>query len=291
MHENEVLADPPLVRRLLAEQMPQWAGLQVAEVPLGGTDNAVYRLGDDLVVRLPRIEWAVEARAKEHHWLPRLAPLLPVAIPVPLALGKPGAGYPWPWSVYRWLDGADPSIHHEIDRDALVPDLVRFIEAMHRIELPDGPSVWRAGPLEVAGAAIEKALGVLGGTVDQTAIRSVWQRARAAPQWNGPPRWVHADLDARNILVARGRLSAVIDWSGAGVGDPACDIGVAWKGLSPAARAEFRAALDVDDATWERARGWTLTQAVNALSYYTPLTYPILAREAELWLTSVLEDT
>jgi aminoglycoside phosphotransferase (APT) family kinase protein len=291
MHPNEVLADPPLVRRLLAEQMPQWAGLPVAELPLGGTDNAVYRLGDDLVVRLPRIEWAVEARAKEHHWLPRLAPLLPVAIPVPLALGEPGAGYPWPWSVYRWLEGADPSIHREIDRDALVPDLVRFIEAMHRIDLPNGPRVRRAGPLAVAEREMHKALGILGRQVDRDAILAAWQRARAAPRWTGPPRWVHADLDARNILVEHGRLSAVIDWSGAGIGDPACDVGVAWKGLSPAARVEFRAMLDVDDATWERARGWTLTQALNALSYYTPLTNPVLVREAELWLAAVLGDS
>src|SRR5919197_1288968 len=135
MHENEVLADAALVRRLLKDQMPHWADLPISELPLGGTDNALYRLGDEMLVRLPRIDWAVAAIAKEQEWLPRLAPLLLVEIPAPLALGEPRDTYPWPWSVYRWLDGEDPSINLEINRDGLRPDVVRFIDALRRVDL------------------------------------------------------------------------------------------------------------------------------------------------------------
>jgi aminoglycoside phosphotransferase (APT) family kinase protein len=290
MHEHEVLAGPGLVRRLLASQMPQWADLPLAESPLGGTDNALYRLGDDMVVRLPRIDWAVAAREKEHEWLPRLAPFMPVEIPVPLALGAPGEGYPWPWSVYRWLEGEDPSLRRELDRDALLPDLVRFVEAMRRVDLVDAPRARRGVPLRTNDTATRASIELLACAVDRDAMLAVWERTLRAPDWRGAPVWVHGDLDARNLLVADGRLAAVIDWGGAGVGDPACDVAVAWKVLSPAARAIFRSRLEVDDATWERARGWTLSQAANALSYYTSETNPVLVRESEGWLTTVLAD-
>ncbi len=288
MHAHEVVASPELVRRLLAAQMPQWADLPISPRPLGGTDNAMYRLGDDMVVRLPRIEWAVGAAEREHEWLPKLAPLLPVEIPIPIAKGRPGDGYPWSWSVYRWLDGLDPSVHLDIDRDALLEDLVRFIKAMWRVELGAAPRATRGASLEAGDPRTRASIDALGDAIDRDAALAVWEDALALPPWPGRDLWVHDDLDARNLLVRDGRLSAVLDWSGSGVGDPVCDIAAGWKLLSPDARERFRAELDVDDATWMRARGFTLSQAVNALSYYTPETNPVLVREAELWVAAVL---
>lgn len=290
MHENEVLADAGLVRRLLATQMPRWADLPISPTPLGGTDNALYRLGDGMVVRLPRIEWAVAAVERECEWLPRLAPLLPVEIPVPLRTGRPGEGYPWPWSVYRWLDGDDPSIRAQIDREALLPDLVAFIRALWRVDLGGAPLAKRGVPLAVVDERTRSSIGKLGDAADRDAALAVWEDVVTVPPWPGPHVWVHDDLDARNLLVRHGRLSAVLDWGGAGVGDPACDIAAGWKILrSVDARKRFRSELEVDDATWHRARGWTLSQAVNALTYYTDKTNPVLVREAERWLAEVLD--
>ena len=290
MHENEVLADPDVVRRLLATQMPQWAELSIGSLPLGGTDNDLYRLGDDMIVRLPRIDWAVAAIEREYEWLPKLAPLLPEKIPRPLAMGKPGEGYPWRWSVYEWLDGVDPSIHREIDRDALLPDLVRFIQAMHEISLNGPPRASRGMPLATRDKAARAAIDTLDDSVDRATVLALWKGALGAPAWVSPPLWVHGDLDARNLLVKHGRLNAVIDWGGVGVGDPACDIALAWKVFSPSARETFRRELRVEDATWDRARGWTLLQAVEAIPYYTPRTNPVLLREAQAWLDAVLAD-
>jgi aminoglycoside phosphotransferase (APT) family kinase protein len=290
MHEGEVLADPALVRRLLADQMPQWAELPIGNVPLGGTDNALYRLGDEMVVRLPRIEWAVAARKKEHEWLPQLAPLLPVEIPTPLALGKPGHGYPWPWSVYGWLAGEDPSIDLDLDRDALRPDIVRFLEALRHVDISGSPEARSGLPLETVDQSVRAAIDVLGERIDRACALAAWEAALAVPPWQKDPVWVHADLDARNLLVTAGRLNAVIDWGSSGLGDPAFDISVAWKLFSPSARAAFRSEIDVDDTTWDRARGWTLAQAVNALSYYTMKTNPVLVQETTRWLAAVLDD-
>jgi len=290
MHENEVLADANLVRRLLAAQIPQWAELPISPLPLGGTDNALYRLGNEMVVRLPRIDWALASREKELEWLPKLAPLVPFEIPTQLALGRPGKGYPWPWAVYRWLEGEDPSIHVEVDRDALEPDIVGFVEAMHEIDLSGGPRAQRGAPLRTVDAPTRDAIDILADTIDRDAALAVWQGALAVPPWERDPVWLHGDLDARNMLVEDGRLSAVIDWGSVGVGDPACDISVAWKLFSPSVREVFRSELKVDDATWDRARAGTLSQAVIALAYYTTKTNPVLVQEARRWLAAVLTD-
>jgi aminoglycoside phosphotransferase (APT) family kinase protein len=246
MHEDEVETDAALVRRLLVSQFPQWADLPISELPLGGTDNALYRLGDDIVARLPRIHWAVEARRKEHEWLPKLARLLPYAIPAPLALGRPGEGYPWPWSVYRWLEGDDPSIRVEIDRDALLPDIVRFIKALRQIDIRGGPRSRSGLPLKTEDNSVRNSIDILGERIDRDAVLEMWERALSVPPWREDPVWVHADLDARNLLVDDGRLTAVIDWSTAGLGDPAYDISAAWKLFSPPARGKFKSEIDVE---------------------------------------------
>ncbi|MCW5853639.1 MAG: aminoglycoside phosphotransferase family protein [Anaerolineae bacterium] len=295
MHADEVDTDASLVRRLLAPQFPAWADLPIAPVPSAGTDNALYRLGDNMVVRLPRIHWAVHLVDKEYHWLPKLAPRLPLAIPVPLAKGMPADDFPWPWAVYRWLDGEDRTPEGDATRHQIAVDMAAFILALQRIDPPSQPSPGpldsdRGVPLAVRDPATRIAIAALRGMLDTDALTSAWEAALDAPVWHGPPVWLHGDLRPGNFLYQQGRLSAVIDFGCLGVGDPACDLQVAWNLLAGDARDAFRAALQVDDATWARGRGWALSVGVIALPYYQT-TNPDLAAIARRAIEAVLTDS
>ena len=295
MHADEVDVDVRLVRRLVATQFPEWTRLPVEPVLPRGTDNALYRVGADLVARLPRTPRTVATLEKERQWLQRLAPFLPLAVPTPVADGEPGEGYPFVWSVYRWLDGANAVDEPLADLRLAARQLGDFLVALQRIDATGGPppgahNFGRGEPLERRDAAVRSSIAVLGADVDVAAVTAAWEAALEAPRWERPPVWVHGDLDARNVLVTAGRLSGVVDWGGLGVGDPASDVMVAWKLFSADAREVFRSALGVDDSTWERARGWALSQAVNALSYYTLETNPVLVRESRRWLAEALAD-
>jgi aminoglycoside phosphotransferase (APT) family kinase protein len=287
--EVELDIDTGLVRRLLAAQFPRWAELAVQPVTSAGTVNALYRLGDDMAVRLPRVEWAVMDVDRERHWLPRLAPLLPVAIPVVLGKGVPAEGYPWPWSVYRWLDGENPTIERVADPALLAADLAAFVVALHRIRPADGPPAYRGVPLATQDGATRAAIGQLQGVIDTGAASVAWDAALRAPEWPGPPVWVHADLMPGNLLVRGGRLSAVIDFGTVGVGDPACDLVVAWYLLPAGAREVFRAIVGVDEATWARGRGWALSMALVQLPYYQD-TNPLIAADARRAIGAVLSE-
>jgi len=289
MHADELHTDVPLVRRLLAGQFPHWADLPLERAPSSGTDNALYRLGDDMVVRLPRIHWAVGAVDKDIRWLPSLAPLLPVAVPVPLAKGAPAEGYPWDWGIYPWLEGENPDVDRIAGTDSVTTDVTRFVEALHRIDPTGGPPARRGAPLEVQDDEARAALPALRGTIDTRAATAVWEAALRTPAWSGPPVWIHGDLLPGNLLFQRGRLTGVIDWGGVGVGDPACDLIVAWALLPPDARDRFRAELGVDDATWARGRGWALSIGLIALPYYRE-TNPGLAATARHLIREVLAD-
>lgn len=249
----------------------------------------VYRLGVDMVVRLPRIQSAVESVDKEHEWLPRLAPHLPIAIPVPLAKGTPANGYPLQWGVYSWLQGENPTTDSIIDVDSLTGDVVHFVDALHRIDIPGGPPSHRGAPLRVQDEEARSALSQLTGKINTDAATSAWDEALTIPQWSGAPVWIHGDLLPGNLLVQAGRLTGVIDWAALGMGDPACDLVVAWALLPPAARDAFRVALDVDDATWVRGRGWALSIGLIALPYYTE-TNPGFAATARHLINEVLAD-
>jgi aminoglycoside phosphotransferase (APT) family kinase protein len=294
MHDGEVDTSPSLVGRLLRAQLPQWAGLPLRPVPSAGTDNALYRLGDDLVVRLPRINWAVGQVDKEQQWLPRLAPLLPLAIPVPLAKGEPAEGYPWHWSVYRWLEGENVPAESVADLRRTAIDLALFISALQRIDAAGGPppgpyNAWRGEPLARRDIRTRQAIAALGSAVDARAVTAAWEAALAAPVSPGPPVWLHGDLQAGNLLFVQGRLSAVIDFGCLGVGDPACDVMAAWLYLTASARADFRAVLQVDNATWARARGWALSVGLIALPYYQT-SNPALAAIARRAIGEALAD-
>ena len=295
MHADEVDTDAALVRNLLAVQFPQWSELPIEPVLPRGTDNALYRLGKEMVVRLPRRDRDCVTLEKERTWLPRLAPVVPLAVPVPLAEGLPAEGYPFEWSVYRWLEGTNAVDERIADLRQAAADLAGFVAALQRIDPTGGPepgphNVFRGEPLARRDRATRSAIGALGEEIDGDVALAVWETALRAPVWEQAPVWIHGDLDARNLLVEAGRLSAVIDFGCLGVGDPACDVMAAWKLFSVDARDVFRAALAVDEATWERARGWALSQAVMALSYYTLETNPVLVLEARRWLAEVLSD-
>ena len=284
MHADELEIDDALVRGLLAAQFPHWADFPRERIEPEGTVNAVFRLGDELGVRLARRKGPTEPGGKELEWLPKLAPLLPLEVPVPVAQGHPTAAYPWYWHVYRWVDGETAPVE-EIDAIQAARDLARFVAALQAAD-PAGAPQGRGIPLAERDREIRHWLKLF----DDPAVTADWDRALAAPPWDGPPVWHHGDLDVRNWLVRTGRISGVIDWEAMGVGDPACDVMVAWKLHSDAAREAFRAALPTDDATWERARGWALSQAVAALAYYTPENNPVFYGEAESWLELVLSE-
>jgi aminoglycoside phosphotransferase (APT) family kinase protein len=289
MHADELATDAGLVRRLLAEQFAEWADLPIEPVPSSGTDNALYRLGLDMVVRLPRIHWAVGGVDKDWRWLPRLAPLLPVAIPVPLAKGTPAEGYPWDWGVYPWLEGENPTVGRIADPSSLTRDVVQFVDTLHRVDLADGPPTRRGAPLEGQDEAARAALVALEGMIDTDAATAAWDEALETPAWAGPPVWIHGDLLPGNLLFESGRLTGVIDWSLLGIGDPACDLIIAWGLLPAEARNVFRAELDIDDATWARGRGWALSIALIALPYYKD-TNPMFADVARHLIREVLAE-
>jgi aminoglycoside phosphotransferase (APT) family kinase protein len=291
LHPDEADTDGSLVRRLLAAQFPQWADLPVELVDSAGTSNAMYRLGEDMVVRLPRMKGAADDVEREHHWLPRLAPALPVAVPVPLGIGRPGGGYPWPWSVYRWLDGECPRVGGAADEDGVpARDLAEFVAALRRIDPTGGPSSYRSEPLAERDAMTRAAIGQLRHLIDAEAATALWDAALRAPAWQAPAVWIHADLQPGNVLLAGGRLSAVIDFGCMGLGDPAVDLIAAWYLLTPDARGVFRAALDVDDAAWTRGRGWALSVALGELSYYRE-TYPEKAALGRHVIAEVLSES
>ena len=292
MHTDEIIADEALAARLVAAQFPQWGGLPIERVRHSGTDNAIFRIGDSLVARLPRIHWAVGQTDKEFEWLPRLAPYLPLDAPRPLRKGVPGFGYPWPWSVYEWLEG-ESALDVAVD-DATVAalDLAAFIRALRAVPAHDRPPAvpgGRGGPLSGRDAETRAAIAALEGLIDTEAVTAAWQASLDAPAYDGEPVLIHADLTPGNLIVRGGRLSAVIDFNMLTVGDPACDLTVAWNFLNARTRLVLRDTLFVDEAAWLRARGWALSGSLIALPYYLR-TNPGIVAQSWRTLREVLAD-
>lgn len=271
--------DVDLVRRLLAEQFPEWAELPIRPVSFDGWDNTTFRVGDDMSVRLPSHAAYAPQVDKEQEWLPALAPSLPLPIPTPLAKGEPTEVFPLPWSVYRWIDGeiAAHGTHavghpppHIDDLTVFATALGEFLRALQRVDATDGPdagphSFWRGGPLAIYDPETRETLGALRDRIDGEAATEVWEAALERT-WEGPPVWVHGDVAPTNLLVRDGRLSAVIDFGCSAVGDPACDLAIAWTFFTGESREAFRAALPLDPATWARGRGWALWKALITLA-------------------------
>ena len=283
-----------LAGRLVTAQFPQWADLPIKPVEFDGWDNRTFRLGEDMSVRLPSAESYAGQVEKEHLWLPRLAPLLPLPIPVPLAKGGPAEGYPWHWSVYRWLEGEIATIERIADLCQFASTLAQFLAALQRIDPTGGPppgkhNFFRGGPLTTYDTETRDAIAALQGKIDTDAASAVWEAALQAT-WHGPPVWFHGDVHATNLLVDRGQLSAVIDFGGTGVGDPACDVTIAWNFFTGKSREAFRTALPVDSATWTRGRGWALWKGLITLARHEN-TNPLEAEEARRVIDEILADS
>ncbi|WP_207208879.1 aminoglycoside phosphotransferase family protein [Nocardioides oleivorans] len=279
MHADEIAIDDGTVRRLVAAQLPDWASLPLRRMPPVGTDNQLFRLGDDLLVRMPRIHWAADSALTEHAWLPRLAPHLPLPIPAPVALGEPGEGYPWHWTVVPWIVGDTPT-EQTFDSEEWAVSLASFVRACREVPPLDGPvkTEGRGAPVDRLDDWVQEWTARADpALVDRDAVLAVWADALAAPSYDGEPRWFHGDLHEGNLLVRDGRLAAVIDWGAAGRGDPAIELNAMW-GYLPASVAElYRAEVGLDEAAYRRARGFALAPSISALTYYRD-TAPEIAR-------------
>ncbi len=255
-----------LVRRLVDGQLPAWSGLPITAVPRQGNDNRTFRLGEDLAVRLPAHERYVAGITKEDTFLPVIGRHVSVAVPVPVATGRPTVDYPHPWSVRRWVVGDTPDQDPHLDRARFAHDLGGFLRELRAVPTASGPaagqhSFYRGCHLSVYGDQVQAALGELAGEVDVAACQAIWREA-VRTVWASAPVWVHGDVAVGNLLTTGGRLSAVIDFGTCAVGDPACDLVIAWTFLEGAERETFRAAAGLPADTWARARGWALWKAL-----------------------------
>lgn len=258
--------DEALARRLVAAQFPAWAGLPVRAVAPGGWDNRSFRLGDAMVLRLPSAPEYAGHVEKEQRWLPRLAPLLPLEIPTPVAMGRATEEFPWNWSIYRWIEGEPAVPRRVVDVRRFAEELARFLVALRSIDAAEGPAAGahnfhRGGSLSVYDAQAREAIAALAPRIDAQLAGRLWEDAISS-EWRMAPVWVHGDVSAGNLLVREGRLAAVIDFGAMAVGDPACDYAIAWAWPDPDARERLRLLVEADPGTWSRARGWALWKAL-----------------------------
>jgi aminoglycoside phosphotransferase (APT) family kinase protein len=273
----------------VATQFPRWAGFQVREVSSTGTVNAIYRLGDQLCARLPRLPRYVASLEREWRWLPVLALGLTLRVPEPVALGQPTAEYPFTWVIYRWIAGHPYADQLIDDERQAARDLARFVAEVRRIApAADAPPGGRR-PLAQLDAGTRASITAASDAVDSATALAAWESALRSPAWDGRPVWIHADLLRPNLLADGGRLRAVIDFGSAGAGDPATDVIPAWAVFGPAGRAAFRDALDVDDGTWRRARGIALHQAAALIPYYS-VSHPAFAALGRRTVEQVIAD-
>jgi aminoglycoside phosphotransferase (APT) family kinase protein len=290
MHADEIEIPESLVRSLVDRQFPQWATLLLRPLTAFGTDHRLFRLGDELLVRMPVYAASSGQAVSDVTWLPRLAPHLPVDVPVPLAVGEPDASYPFTWSVVPWLAG-EPLEDVSADRPVLATDLADFVLALRAVDPAGGPrpsGTARGMPLDAAWP-VEDRIVEHGDLIDVDRARAVWRAGLQAGPWSGPGVWIHGDLLGGNLLVRHGHLSAVIDWGPLTVGDPAADVTAAWTLLEGAARARYRELLAVDEATWARARAWVMLPALAGVRYYES-TVPAFAERSRRHLDAVLGD-
>lgn len=298
LHDDEITVTADDVARLVAEQLPEWAGLPVTPVVESGTDHLLFRLGDALVARMPKIGWAGTHALADARWLPLLAPSLPLAVPAPLAVGEPDDRFPFHWSVVPWLPGAavadplDATATPNLDAETGAVQLGEFITALRAVDPDGGPladGTSRGVPLSRLDESVRRAVAESGSRIDGTAVTRVWDRALDVGDFTGPRAWIHGDLLTGNLLADAGRLTAVIDWGALGVGDPAADLIAAWSMFHGRSRDVFREAAGLDDAAWFRGQGWMLVQAVIALPYYWDR-WPAFAQASQRRVAAVVAD-
>jgi aminoglycoside phosphotransferase (APT) family kinase protein len=266
LNDDRRTIDIALVRALVDEQFPEWRGVPISRVEWDGWDNSTFRLGDRLKVRLPTASRYIAQVEKENRWLPLMAPHLPLIVPKPMAVGAPAHGYPWPWSVYEWIEGETSAKRRIADINAFAANLAGFLRALWQVDATGGPpagpdNFFRGGSLAVYHDETMRAIGALAGEIDTAGATAVWDLAMKSERTDVPV-WVHGDIAVGNLLVKDGQLHAVIDFGSSAVGDPACDLVIAWTFLEGESRHIFKAELPPDEAMWARARGWALWKAL-----------------------------
>jgi len=285
INKNKVKIDLPLVQRLVRKQFPQWANLTIKPVESSGWDNRTFHLGSDMIVRLPSNSVYASQVQKEQYWLPKLAPELPLAIPKPVAMGKPATEYPWHWSIYQWLDGQTVTASYISDINLFAQSLAKFLKALQQCDATGAPSAgpdnfYRGGDLSIYDADTRKALAQIDDKKLSDALRVIWEKALSS-SWQYAPVWIHGDIAVGNLLVNKGELVAVIDFGQLAIGDPACDLAMYWTFLSGLSGAMFRDSLDLDSDTWDRGRGWVLWKTLCA---------PIVGTDCNKILNEIIAD-
>ncbi|MFK7974046.1 MAG: aminoglycoside phosphotransferase family protein [Rickettsiaceae bacterium] len=292
---NNMIIDSFLVSRLVTRQFPQFKNLPIKAVEPGGWDNRTFRLGNEYLVRLPSNEEYSIQVDKEQKWLPYLAKLLPLEIPEPIELGKADDGYPWQWSIYKWIDGdTAASSRHTIDLNSFAKQLANFLKSLHLMDASNGPNpgihnFQRGGELSYYDSETRSAITELNTIINPKTAHMIWDEA-ISTKWQRPPVWVHGDISAGNLLVKDEVLSAVIDFGMLSVGDPACDLSIAWTFFDKESREVFKSCLELDNDTWLRARGWTLWKALIVTADFSS-TNEVEKRNASQVLNTILTET
>ncbi len=289
MHKNEISIDMQLIRQLLIEQFPQYSEHSIKRIQSDGTDNAIFRLGPDLCIRMPRIKEADKQIILEQQWLPKIAPSLPLATPTLIGKGHPNNDYPLHWSIYRWLKGCDAFTEENIDLNQSAIDFAHFILDLQKIDTINAPLSRRGTPLIERDTAVRQIIEALKNDLNPHTVTRIWEDCLQAPTWDKPSVWTHGDLLPANLLIQKGRLSAVIDFGLMGIGDPACDLIPAWSLFTGESRTLFRRTLNIDDATWMRGRGWALSIALIIIPYYKN-TNPGLTAVASKIISEILSE-
>ena len=288
-----MIIDESLVKKLISTQFPEWKDLPIQKVASSGWDNKTFHLGGNMTVRLPSAaEYELQVE-KEHRWLPKLGPFFSLAIPEPIAMGEPGDGYPWKWSIYRWIEGDSAASTKIADQCRFANDLAQFLAALQKIDAAEGPtpglhSFHRGGALKVYDDETRRSLEGLKGKIDTKTATEMWEEAIAI-DWVRAPVWVHGDISAGNLLVKDGKLHAVIDFGQLAIGDPACDMQIAWTMFEGKSRQIFQKSLQLDIETWNRGRAWTLWKALVVAAGFTN---PTNTESADCWriIDEVLSD-
>lgn len=293
---RRLLITTQIATALILEQFPQFAHLPIRPVDHGGNDNRTFHLGGDMSIRLPSAEGYERQVNKEQTWLPKIAPYLPLPIPVPIAMGMPSEIYPWNWSIYQWLDGESANSLELSDAhlETIAMQLANFLSEFHKYDVAGAPAPglhnwWRAAHTSIYDAETRLLIEKLKDFVNVDNAKSLWQRAISS-KWTKAPVWVHGDVASGNLLVKDNRLAAVIDFGCMGIGDPACDLTIAWTFFRGKSREIFKANMNLDEETWARARGWAMWKALYEISELEDTGGAALAKQQQIIDAVIKED-
>lgn len=268
---NPVHITADLAHKLIAEQFPEYAHLPIVSVKKQGHDNRTYRLGSNMLIRMPTADSYALKVPIEQEILPQLASYLTVRIPAPIRMGAATHDYPYPFSIYKWLEGTSINllVLDNVYLEKLAFDIANFLKELQSIDCVDGPTPgqhnwWRGDHASVYDKGAREQILKLSNTIDANKAINIWEQA-SKTKWNKPPVWIHGDFYVGNMLIKDGKLSAIIDFGGMGLGDPACDLVIAWAYLEGKAREIFIQEMALDNDTWLRAKAWALWKATYEL--------------------------